>query len=210
MLCRSGKPLPKHLELVQNSQALSRTQAEKLLDRLKSSDDPLFEHVASSLAAGREPVSTEPAPGTLHAAPASAMPPPPPKFSTFSAFKKKLMPKFGKPKKTDDSFPAVPPPTTQLPPGALGHGYSPGSYDHFAAEAGGIHRIRRHPNQCRCRQLCDQATVILCVTGLIVAGHLASQPNFPLNSLSSFRRCSWAWNGVLQRLHLSKGLHSGR
>ena len=127
------------------------TEAERVLAALRSEDDPLFSQVAPVLSAGRLPSVTSQgssgssahreASGSLHGAgsgsvsSATAQPePPPPRFSTFSAFKKKLLPKLARGKK--QALPPVPKETIVLPPGTMGNGYSPGSYDHFAAEAG--------------------------------------------------------------------------
>ena len=128
------------------------TEAERVLAALRSEDDPLFSQVASGLSAGRMPSATSQASsgssahreasGSLHGAGSGSVssataqpePPPPPRFSTFSAFKKKLLPKLARGKK--QALPPVPKVASVLPPGTMGNGYSPGSYDHFAAEAG--------------------------------------------------------------------------
>lgn len=128
---RSGLP-PSQVSSRAGSKTLSRAEAEELLARLRSDDDPLFADVAASVAAGEEPpAAARPAAASVVS---TASVPPPPRVSSFAAFKRKLLPRIGRSRKSEHA--PVPRASNELPPGTLGHGYSPGSYAHFAAEAG--------------------------------------------------------------------------
>lgn len=126
------------------SQTFSKAEAEKLLSKLRTADDPLFAHVAPVLAAGVEPTASVPVEVAAQPGVGSAQQPAKAKTSTFAAFKRKLLPKLRK-SGSNGQLRTVPSTSNELPPGTLGQGYSPGNYDHFAAEAGDSHR---HQSPC--------------------------------------------------------------